>query len=189
MFSGSLTGCSNSIFIIMSEQWPRIVFCCQWQWTGHVAQLFQGRIHRVGNSGAHGEQMQGEAALFCNKDACRELAELWKRCGLEEGQSALLCTPFFSKSELTHNALEPATEALRATLDLLSQTKMGQLFKLLDLLIRLQVWKCFLFFLFSFIFFFLANVLSGCKTQKIALRSLRIVTFWIKTALLGWYLN
>ena len=36
-------------------------------------------------------------------------------------------------------ASEAAIEALRATLDLVSQTKMGQLFKLSDLLSRLQV--------------------------------------------------
>ncbi len=40
-------------------------------------------------------------------------------------------------------AVEAAYEALRATLDLLSQTKMGQLFKRLDLLSRLQVMKGF----------------------------------------------
>lgn len=61
MLSGTLTRSSNSIF----KQYihpnvgagPRIVFCCQWQWTKCVAQLFLGRIHRVGNSEAHGEQM------------------------------------------------------------------------------------------------------------------------------------
>lgn len=189
MFSGSLTGCSNSIFIIMSEQWPRIVFCCQWQWTGHVAQLFQGRIHRVGNSGAHGEQMQGEAALFCNKDACRELAELWKRCGLEEGQSALLCTPFFSKSELTHNGCGTSHWGAAGYIRPTFPDKNGaalQALRSFDPSPSLEVFSFLPFFLY---FFFLANVLSGCKTQKIALSSLRIVTFWIKTALLGWYLN
>lgn len=40
-------------------------------------------------------------------------------------------------------ASEAAIEALRATLDLVSQTKMGQLFKLSDLLSRLQVPKGF----------------------------------------------
>lgn len=43
-------------------------------------------------------------------------------------------------------AVEAAIEALRATLDLVSQTKMGQLFKLLDLLSRLQVLKGIIFF-------------------------------------------
>ena len=47
-------------------------------------------------------------------------------------------------------AVEAAIEALRATLDLVSQTKMGQLFKLLDLLSRLQILRVFFFF-------FLAN--------------------------------
>lgn len=40
-------------------------------------------------------------------------------------------------------AVEAAIQALRATLDLVSQTKMGQLFKLLDLLSLLQVLKGF----------------------------------------------
>lgn len=43
-------------------------------------------------------------------------------------------------------AVEAAIEALQATLDLVSQTKMGQLFKLLDLLSLLQVLKGFFFF-------------------------------------------
>ena len=43
-------------------------------------------------------------------------------------------------------AVEAAIEALRATLDLVSQTKMGQLFKLLDLLSRLQILRVFFFF-------------------------------------------
>ena len=103
---------------------------------GPEAQLFQGRIHLVGNRGARGEQTQREsAAQLCNRDAWRELEEHWKRCGLEEGESELLlllCALFSSKSRLTHTmAVEAAIEALRATLDLVSQTKMGQLFKLL----------------------------------------------------------
>lgn len=51
-------------------------------------------------------------------------------------------------------AVEAAIEALRATLDLVSQTKMGQFFKLLDLLSLLQVLKGFFFFVC-----FLANAL------------------------------
>lgn len=67
-------------------------------------------------------------------------------------------------------AVEPATEALRATLDLLSQTKMGQLFKLLDLLIHLQLWKFFLFFLFSFIFKFFFFFCKWLKNTKNSIR-------------------
>lgn len=43
-------------------------------------------------------------------------------------------------------AVEAAIEALRATLDLVSQTKMGQFFKLLDLLSLLQFLKGFFVF-------------------------------------------
>lgn len=56
------------------------------------------------------------------------------------------CVLHSSPNPSSHTmAVEAAIEALRATLDLVSQTKMGQLFKLLDLLSRLQVLRGFFF--------------------------------------------
>lgn len=61
--------CLNSILA-----WT--VICLQLQWMGLEAQMFQGRIHLVGNRGACGEQMHRViAALLCNRDAWRELEE------------------------------------------------------------------------------------------------------------------
>lgn len=56
-------------------------------------------------------------------------------------------------------ALEAAIEALRATLDLVSQTKMGQLFKLSDPLSPLQVLR-------GFLFIFLPNALCSDTKNK-----------------------
>lgn len=54
----------NGILVIMSGWAPRIVFCLQSQWMGPAAQLFQGRIHLVGNRGARGEQTRRENRRF-----------------------------------------------------------------------------------------------------------------------------
>ena len=69
-------GCLNGILVMMSVYVSHIAFCLQSQRMGPEAQLFQGRIHLVGNREARGEQMQREtAALLCNRDPWRELEE------------------------------------------------------------------------------------------------------------------
>lgn len=64
----------------------------------------------------------------------------WRRDS--QRRSALYSFPDPSSHTM---AVEAAIEAPQATLDLVSQTKMGQLFKLLDLSSGLQVPKGFFF--------------------------------------------
>lgn len=79
---------------------------------------------------------------------------LWPGGGtISAAAAALYSFPYPSSCTMD---VEAAIEALRATLDLLSQTKMGQLFKLLDLLSCFQVLKGFSFF---FLFFGKCHVL------------------------------
>lgn len=128
---------------------PTLCFALQTQWKAPEAQLFQSSLHLVGNRGARGEKTQKKeaAALLCNRGVCRELEEHWKTpCPGGGTVSTAVCSILFPNPSSHTMAAEAAIEALRATADLVSQTKMGQLFKLLDLLSYLQV----LFLLFFF---------------------------------------
>lgn len=75
-------------------------------------------------------------------------------------------------------AVEAAIEALRATLDLVSQTKMGQLFKLSDLLSPLQVLR-------GFLFIFLPNALCSDTKNKNKHTQKKYMTFLQKNFFLG----